>query len=423
MQEFFALVLHPRLRKLLAVRWSGQLTDGIFQSALASFVLFSPERQASAMAAALGFAVVLTPYSIVGPLVGTILDRIARQRAILISNALRSVDLILIAILIFSGSTGFLLTLLILFAFGVNRLLLAGLSAGLPLMIDRPNLIKANALAVTGGSLAVVIGGGIGIAIRRTIDSMNNANHSDGILLLVAVLGYLLATFLSSRLERNELGPLPHENREPNGFTELKEAFKVIRSHNDAMRGILATSIQRGGLTALTIIGLLLERNTFNHAADTEAGLAGVSRAIAIAGVGLVIGALVAPIGVEKIGRHNWIRLMAFLSALTPILVGLIHSPWSLYNSAFFVAAAGQSMKVTNDALIQSKITDDFRGRTFAFYDMTVNVGIVSSALLAALFTPDTGIAPAVGTAITLVYLFVAIVILRPSKFSGISTN
>jgi MFS family permease len=415
MQEFFALVLHPRLRKLLAVRWSGQLTDGIFQSALASFVLFSPERQASAMAAALGFAVVLTPYSI--------LDRIARQRAILISNALRSIDLILIALLIFSGSTGFLLTLFILFAFGVNRLLLAGLSAGLPLMIDRPNLIKANALAVTGGSLAVVIGGGIGIAIRRTIDSINNANHSDGILLIVAVLGYLLTTLLSSRIERNELGPLPHENRQPNGFTELKEAFKVIRSHNDAMRGILATSIQRGGLTALTIIGLLLERNTFNHAADTEAGLAGVSRAIAIAGLGLVIGALVAPIGVEKIGRHNWIRLMAFVSALTPILVGLIHSPWSLYNSAFFVAAAGQSMKVTNDALIQSKITDDFRGRTFAFYDMTVNVGIVSSALLAALFTPDTGIAPAVGAAITLVYLFVAIVILRPSKFSGNSTN
>jgi len=98
MQEFFALLLHPRLRKLLAVRWTGQLTDGIFQSALASFVLFSPERQPSAMAAALGFAVVLTPYSIVGPFVGTILDRIARQRAILIANVLRSFDLILIAI-------------------------------------------------------------------------------------------------------------------------------------------------------------------------------------------------------------------------------------------------------------------------------------------------------------------------------------
>ena len=145
-----------------------------------SDLLFSPERQASAMAAALGFAVVLTPYSIVGPFVGTILDRIARQRAIFVANALRSVDLILIAILIFSGSTGVFLTLFILVAFGVNRLLLAGLSAGLPLIIDRPSLLKANALAVTGGSLSVVIGGGIGIAIRRTIDSLGNANHSDG---------------------------------------------------------------------------------------------------------------------------------------------------------------------------------------------------------------------------------------------------
>ena len=422
MQDFFALVLHPRLRKLLAVRWTGQLTDGIFQSALASFILFSPERQASAMAAALGFAVVLTPYSIVGPLVGTILDRVARQRAILISNFLRAVDLIFIAILIFSGSTGLLLTVLILFAFGVNRLLLAGLSAGLPLVIERPNLIKANALAVTGGSLSVVIGGGLGIAIRRMIDSMDNANHSDGILLLIAVLGYLTATLLSTRIGSDELGPLPHEVKSPNGFAELAAAFNFLRNHHDAARGIIATSIQRGGLTALTIVGLLLERNTFNNPADTEAGLAGVSRAIAFAGVGLVIGAIIAPVGVQRVGRHNWIRFMAIFSAATPIFVGVIGTQFSLYIAAFFVAASGQSMKVTNDALIQSKITDDYRGRTFALNDMSVNVAIVSGALLAALVTPDSGKTLLVPIAITVVYLINALVILRRAKFNGLST-
>lgn len=423
MQEFFALIFHIRLRKLLVVRWTGQLTDGIFQSALASFVLFSPERQASATAAALGFAIVLTPYSIVGPFVGTILDRIPRQRAIFVANTLRSFDLVLIAALIFSGNTGLFLTLLILFAFGVNRLLLAGLSAGLPLMIDRPSLIKANALAVTGGSLAVVIGGAIGIAIRRTLDSFGNANHSDGALLLIAVIGYLLATFFSSRIEKLELGPLPQEVRTPNGFAEFIAGYKMLQSHNDALRGILATSIQRGGLTALTIIGLLLERNTFNDPTNTGAGLAGVSRAIACAGIGLVIGALVAPIGVEKIGRHNWIRFMVLTSAITPALVGIYHTPWSLFAAAFLVAASGQSMKVTNDALIQTKIVDDFRGRVFAFYDMTVNVAIVICALLASLITPNSGIAPVVGISISSVYLFVGLVILRPNKFSGISTN
>ena len=48
------------LPKLLRVRWTGQLTDGMFQSALASFVLFSPERQADALSAAVAFAVVFT---------------------------------------------------------------------------------------------------------------------------------------------------------------------------------------------------------------------------------------------------------------------------------------------------------------------------------------------------------------------------
>ena len=86
LMSFVGLLRHPRLSRLLAVRWSGQATDGIFQSALASFVLFSPERQANALSAAVGFAVVLLPYSIVGPVVGTILDRVSRQRALFFCN-------------------------------------------------------------------------------------------------------------------------------------------------------------------------------------------------------------------------------------------------------------------------------------------------------------------------------------------------
>ena len=53
------------------------------------------------------------------------------------------------------------LTIFVLVAFGVNRLILAGLSAGIPLMVPPNTLISANALAVTGGSVWVVLGGGI----------------------------------------------------------------------------------------------------------------------------------------------------------------------------------------------------------------------------------------------------------------------
>ena len=73
----------------------GQFTDGLFQSALASFVLFSPERQPSAQTAALAFSVVLLPYSLIGPFVGTLLDRFSRQRIVLVQTYLELLPLFL----------------------------------------------------------------------------------------------------------------------------------------------------------------------------------------------------------------------------------------------------------------------------------------------------------------------------------------
>ena len=163
----------------------GQFTDGVFQSALASFVLFSPERQPDAKSAAAAFAVVLLPYSLIGPFVGTILDRVSRQRVILFANLFRALTLIFIAGLIRNGATGIELTIFVLLAFGVNRLILAGLSAGLPLLINldgvegRNNLVSINAAAVTGGTVFVVIGGGVGIGIRTLLEGEISANQAD----------------------------------------------------------------------------------------------------------------------------------------------------------------------------------------------------------------------------------------------------
>ena len=71
------------------MRWLGQISDGIFQSGLASFVLFSPERQPNAVAAAIAFSVVLLPYSVIGPYVGIFLDRISRSFIVAIANLIQ----------------------------------------------------------------------------------------------------------------------------------------------------------------------------------------------------------------------------------------------------------------------------------------------------------------------------------------------
>jgi MFS family permease len=414
------ILTDKKFSRLLRLRWSGQMTDGIFQSALASFVLFSPERQANALNAALAFAVVLLPYSFIGPFVGTILDRVSRQRALLFSNLARSMTLLLIALLIFNGYTGVELTIFILITFGVNRLILAGLSAGIPLMIESKSLISANALAVTGGSVWVVLGGGLGLGIRKLIDNDTSADRADGYIILVAAVGYLIAAFFASLLKKKEIGPQDHEIKEASiaqGFIEMREGIAFLRQHMDAARGIASIAVHRGGITAMTLIALLLERNTFNDPLDNEAGLAGLSFTLSIAAVGFVVGAIIAPLGVTKMGRHRWMRLSLLLSAAGPLFIVFTRTPVTLAIAAFMTALWGQSLKVTNDALVQSKIDDIYRGRVFSVYDVVVNSAIVSGALFAALLLPDSGDTYLVPLIVSVIYLLAGLRLLRGGVF------
>jgi MFS family permease len=418
--SFWELLRHPRLSRLLGVRWSGQATDGLFQSALASFVLFSPERQADALSAAIAFAVVLLPYSLVGPFVGTILDRVSRQRALLFSNLARAANLLVVSALVFAGQTGVVLTVFVLIAFGINRLILAGLSAGLPLVIETKSLISANALAVTGGSVLVVLGGGLGVAIRNLFDGLAVADHADAIMVLFAAGGYLSAALLTLRVGKKEIGPLPHEVKEASfkeGINEMREGFAFLRTHSDAIRGIIATAVQRGGITALTLTALLLERNTFNSPSNPEAGLKGFGIVLTIAGVGITLGALTAPYGVKRFGRHRWIKWSLLVGAGGPMFLVISQTEIALALTGFFVALCGQNVKVTNDALVQSKIDDYYRGRVFAVYDVLVNGAIVSGGLIAALMLPTSGVTPWVPALVSAIYLLVALRLLRPEKF------
>ena len=206
------------------------------------------------------------------------------------------------------------------------------------------------------------------------------------------------------------------------GYKEVLEGLMILRSHSDALRGILSIGIQRGGITALTLMALLLERNSFNDPADPDAGLAGFGMALAIAGIGIGLGAIISPYGVIKFGRHRWMRLLMFL-CIPPLLIyaaGI--NEISMIGSAFLVGLCGQGIKVTNDALVQSKITDEYRGRVFAFYDVAVNAGIVTGAIGAALILPDNGVTAFLPITVALFYLFAATVLMRRANFAPSTT-
>ena len=144
--------------------------------------------------------------------------------------------------------------------------------------------------------------------------------------------------------------------KEIRGFAEMAAGFKTLRGHTDALRGIFTTGIQRGGLTALTLMALLLQRNTFNPSNNPDAGLRGFALTMAIAGVGVGVGAILSPLGVAKFGRHAWIKISLIAPIPFLILIALITDKVLFTIAGFFLAGFGQCVKVSNDALVQSKI-------------------------------------------------------------------
>lgn len=94
----------PGLRRLLAVRLASQLTDGVFQAGLFGAILFNPERHADPLAIAGGLAVLLLPYSVIGPFAGALLDHWDRRAVLVVANTLRALLVGLVSVVIATGA-------------------------------------------------------------------------------------------------------------------------------------------------------------------------------------------------------------------------------------------------------------------------------------------------------------------------------
>jgi len=104
-------------------------------------------------------------------------------------------------------------------------------------------------------------------------------------------------------------------------------------------------------------------------------------------------------------------------AALMPIIFAFKQNELTLILMGFFTGMAGQAVKVTNDAIVQQRTSDIYRGRVFAVYDVVVNGAIVSGALLCALFLPLSGLSRVVPLGIALTYLAAALLLMNKKVF------
>lgn len=399
-------------RSLLAARLLSQAADGVFQVALAAFVVFSPEKQTSPAAIASAMAILLLPYSLLGPFTGVLLDRWRRRQVLLYGNLLRTVLAMATASLIASQAPDWLFYASALFVTAVNRFVLAGLSAALPRVVGgEEQLVMANSLAPTAGTLAATAGGGLAFAIRLAGPDV------DAYVVLLAASLYFCSALTALRMAPQLLGPdaarlQPHlRDALLSTVRGLADGLRHLAERRAAARALTAMTLIRFCYGALTVTVLMLCRYSWS---STEAeGLALLGITVGVSGAGFFAAALTTPWAVARLTAFGWIACCAAMGAVLLPSLGLFFLPGPMLAAAFMLGLGTQGTKIATDTIVQSTVDDGFRGRIFAIYDVLFNAAFVGAAAVAALMLPPDGRSIALLGVVTALYAVVTATLVR----------
>ena len=389
-------------RRLFAVRLTSQFADGLLQAGLATYVLFAPEQQVSGAKIAASFAVLLLPYSLIGPFAGVLLDRWRRRQVLVIANLVRAALVAALTALVAAGADGWFFVVCALASLGVNRFYLAALSAGLPHVVDRNQLVMANALATTTGTVAVVLGAGLGLGVRV----LAGASHAvDAVIVGVAGASYLTAALLATRLGASQLGPDPELDPVHAPSPGLRSGLRHLYHLRPAWTALLALGAMRVAFGTMTVLVVLLQRATFHRPEDANAGLKGVTLTFAAVALGVPLGAMATPGGVLRYGPKRWIPGLELLTGAVLLAAVLPFKQPLIVLAGFVLGFAAQGVKVCVDSTVQATVDDQHRGFVFALYDVLFNVAFVGAVVIAALVVPASGESAiaVVGTALLLI--------------------
>jgi hypothetical protein len=405
-------------RRLLATRLVSQAGDGAFQVGLATLVFFSAEHATSAAVAASAFAVAILPYTLVGPFAGVLLDRWRRRQILLVANLVRTALAVAVAALVVHGGLGLGLSLLVLACLSLNRFFLAGLGASLPHVVRADELVVANAIAPTSGTVALLLGAGAGYAVRRWA---GGGDASNALVVLVAALAYLVAALLTLRMGRDLLGPEPASAERRGGagggvvadlrgiVVGLVEGAAHITSRPPARNAFVVIALHRLAFGLASVATVLVCRYRLSDPADPDAGLTVIASTVLAGGLGFGLAAVITPVATRMMSARRWIVTCSVVAALAQGLLAFALSIPLLLVCAFVVGIGVQATKICVDAILQATSADAFRGRVFSFYDAVYNGAFVAAAALAAVVLPPDGYSPPALVAISALYALAAL--------------
>jgi MFS family permease len=393
----------PEFWRLLELRTASQFGDGLFQAGLAGAILFNPEREAEPWAIATAFAVLFLPYSLLGPFAGALLDRWDRRLVLVGANLGRLVLVLGVASLLAVGASDLPILFGALIVNGFTRFVSSGLSAALPDVVPRSQVVAMNSVAIATGAAAAFLGANFMLLPRWLFGSDDTGAAA---IIFSVTVPVAVALLLSVRFPPHSLGP--HESKRA---IHGSAAYAVATGWVHGARTVIAVPT-----VAATLAGLAAHRVVFGintllvlvmvRHSDTQAvaGLGAAVLFVAATGTGSFLGTAVTPAAVGRWGRYGIANGALAFAALIQLAGSGLQLPMMVV-CGFLLGAAGQIVKLCADSAMQMDVDDALRGHVFTVQDSLFWVSFIGAIAVAAAIIPSDGYAPGLALAGTAVYL------------------
>lgn len=367
----------PDFRLLTAARIASTFADGIFQAFLIDRLVFLSPEKGTAIGVAKAYAVLVIPFSLVGPFTGVVIDRWSRRRILTFTPLIRATATLGILVLT-SGPASLMLYALSLVVVSLNRFYISTTGAVVPAVVPQEDLLMGNSVTQATGTVVTFAGLVLGTQVADHI--------GDRGLLVVPMVLWPISAFVAAKITKalrpaGSIRPLRAELR------------RVTKDLLQGTRRLLATPAALGSITSIALdqflIGVVTVLSVVVFKDEFRQGVASYGRIVAAGGAGVIVGTATVGLFEQRLKKPRIIAMAFGVAGVVGLLVAPRIIGPTVFLMSFTLGLTYPWRKVPADTIVQDSIPDRFRGRVFALYDLAFSLPRVAAATLAIVVIPN----------------------------------
>jgi MFS family permease len=301
------------------------------------------------------------PSLVFAPLGGVLADRVDKRRALMVANALASVEAVVLFGLTVTGVVEIWHVMLLAFVLGlVNAIEMPMRQAFAAELVPRRDLMNAIALNSATFNLARVVGPALaGVTLALFGPAFNFALNA------VSYLAVLLGLW---RMDPRRLQGVERPDRPGSVRTSLAEGLRYARRTPSVLWPLVL-------LAGFAIFGMNFQTLLPLYARDTLGlGAEGYGALFASMGFGSLIGSLILAFAGSRRPLTTLVMGGAIAFVALELALGLVRLPLLAYPLMALLGLAAMLMVNTINVTIQNSVSDALRGRVMSLY-VTVFAG------------------------------------------------